>query len=232
MVTVTANMEATDLGAAAAQVQQAIRELGAPPAHVNVAVRGQVQPLNDILSALRTGLLFAVLAIFLLLVANFQSFQLAVITISTIPAAVSGTSLALWFWGSTLNLESFMGTIMAVGVAVANAILLVTFAERSRMAGRSAVEAALDGTVSRLRPILMTSLAMIAGMVPMAIGFGESGAQTAPLGRAVIGGLAMATLATLLVLPSVFALVRANAGRRSPSLDPDDPARAASHSAA
>jgi multidrug efflux pump subunit AcrB len=102
---------------------------------------------------------------------------------------------------------------------------LVTFAERSRLAGKSSREAALDGAVSRLRPILMTSLAMIAGMLPMAIGLGESGGQTAPLGRAVIGGLAFATLATLLVLPGVFALMRANASRRSPSLDPDDPAR-------
>jgi multidrug efflux pump subunit AcrB len=167
-----------------------------------------------------------VLAIFLLLVANFQSFQLALITISAIPATVAGAFLALLLTGSTLNLESFMGAIMAVGVAVANAILLVAFAERSRMAGQSAAEGALQGAVSRLRPILMTSLAMIAGMLPMAIGFGEGGGQTAPLGRAVIGGLAAATLTTLLVLPSVFALVRAKASRRSPSLDPDDPARA------
>ena len=225
MVTVTANIENTDLGSAAAQVANALKELGNPPAKVSVAIRGQVQPLTSLLTALRTGLLFAVLVIFLLLVANFQSIQLALITISSAPAAIAGASLALWLWGSTLNLQSFMGTIMAVGVAVANAILLVTFAERSRLAGKSSRDAAPDGAVSRLRPILMTSLAMIAGMLPMAIGFGESGGQTAPLGRAVIGGLAAATLATLLVLPGVFALVRANASRRSPSLDPDDPGR-------
>jgi multidrug efflux pump subunit AcrB len=223
MVTVTANIENSDLGSAAAQVQDALKELGSPPARVAVAIRGQVQPLTNLLTALRTGLLFAVLAIFLLLVANFQSIQLALITISSAPAAVAGSSLALWLWGSTLNLQSFMGAIMAVGVAVANAILLVTFAERSRLAGNSSLDAALDGAVSRLRPILMTSLAMIAGMLPMAIGLGTSGGETAPLGRAVIGGLAAATLATLLVLPGVFALVRANASRRSPSLDPDDP---------
>jgi multidrug efflux pump subunit AcrB len=225
MVTVTANIENTDLGAAAAQVANALKELGNPPAKVNLAVRGQVQPMTDLLTALRTGLLFAVGAIFLLLIANFQSVQLALITIATAPAAVAGASLSLWLWGSTLNLQSFMGAIMAVGVAVANAILLVTFAERSRLAGKSSGDAALDGAVSRLRPILMTSFAMIAGMLPMAIGLGESGGQTAPLGRAVIGGLALATLATLLVLPGVFALVRANASRRSPSLDPDDPAK-------
>jgi multidrug efflux pump subunit AcrB len=225
MVTVTANIENTDLGSAAAQVKGALKELGNQPARVSVAIRGQMQPLTDLLTALRTGLLFAVLVIFLLLIANFQSIQLALITISTAPAAVAGASLALWLWGSTLNLQSFMGAIMAVGVAVANAILLVSFAERSRVAGKSSGDAALEGAVSRLRPILMTSLAMIAGMLPMAIGLGESGGQTAPLGRAVIGGLAAATLATLVVLPGVFGLVRTKASRRSPSLDPDDPAR-------
>ena len=195
MVTVTANIEDTDLGSAAAQVANALKELGNPPAKVNLAIRGQVEPMTALLTALRTGLLFAVVVIFLLLIANFQSIQLAFITIATVPAAVAGASLSLWLWGSTLNLESFMGAIMAVGVAVANAILLVTFAERSRLAGKSSGDAALGGAVSRLRPILMTSLAMIAGMLPMAIGFGESGGQTAPLGRAVIGGLAVATLA-------------------------------------
>jgi multidrug efflux pump subunit AcrB len=112
---------------------------------------------------------------------------------------------------------------MAVGVAVANAILLVTFAERSRLTGTEARDAAVEGGRSRLRPILMTSTAMIAGMVPMALGLGEGGQQTAPLGRAVVGGLAAATVATLLVLPSLFSLVQAKAHRRSASLDPDDP---------
>lgn len=112
---------------------------------------------------------------------------------------------------------------MAIGVAVANAILLVTFAERSRMGGASAAVAAVEGARTRLRPILMTSLAMIAGMIPMALGLGEAGQQTAPLGRAVVGGLAAATLATLFVLPAAFSIVQARAHRRSVSLDPDDP---------
>jgi multidrug efflux pump subunit AcrB len=115
-----------------------------------------------------------------------------------------------------------MGAIMAVGVAVANAILLVTFAERSRMRGAEANAAAVEGAQSRLRPILMTSLAMIAGMMPMALALGEGGEQTAPLGRAVVGGLAAATLATLLILPSVFAIVQTRAHRRGASLDPGD----------
>jgi multidrug efflux pump subunit AcrB len=130
--------------------------------------------------------------------------------------------LALALTGTTLNIQSFMGAIMAVGVAVANAILLVTFAERSRMSGNAAAQAAVEGAVSRLRPIAMTSLAMLAGMLPLAIGFGEGGEQTAPLGRAVVGGLAAATAATLLVLPAVFAIVQAHAHRHSASLDPDE----------
>jgi multidrug efflux pump subunit AcrB len=135
--------------------------------------------------------------------------------------------LMLLTTGTTLNLESFIGAIMAVGVAIANAILFVTFAERARLEGQSAAEAGVSGAVSRLRPIVMTTLAMIAGMLPMAAGWGEGGQQSAPLGRAVIGGLALATLATLWVLPAVFALIRAKAPRRSPSLDPDDPTRIA-----
>jgi multidrug efflux pump subunit AcrB len=124
--------------------------------------------------------------------------------------------------GTTMNIQSYMGAIMSIGVAVANAILLVTFAERSRLVGATAAAAAVHGAQSRLRPILMTSLAMIAGMLPLAIGFGEGGEQTAPLGRAVVGGLAAATFATLWVLPAVFAIVQAGAHRNSASLDPDD----------
>jgi len=159
------------------------------------------------------------------LAANFQSVKLSVIVASAVPAVIAGVVLALWLTGTTLNIQSFMGAIMAVGVAVANAILLVTFAERSRMGGAAADAAAIEGAQSRLRPILMTSLAMIAGMMPMALGLGESGQQTAPLGRAVVGGLAMATLATLLVLPSVFAIVQSRSHRQPASLDPDDPSR-------
>src|SRR5439155_7473750 len=142
--------------------------------------------------------------------------------VSTAPAVAAGVVLTLWLTGTTLNVQSFVGAIMAIGVAVANAILLVTFAERSRMGGATADAAAVEGAQSRLRPILMTSVAMIAGMMPMALGLGEGGEQTAPLGRAVVGGLAVATLATLLILPSVFAIVQVRAHRRSASLDPDD----------
>ena len=222
LVSVTANIEGASVGDAAARVNAALKELGNPPPRVTVMVRGQVAPLEELLSSLRSGLLIAAFVIFLVLVANFQSVPLALATISTAPAVIAGVAVTLWVTGTTLNMESYMGAITALGVAVANAILLVTFAERSRLAGRSSAEAAHDGAVSRLRPILMTSIAMVAGMLPLALGLGASGQETAPLGRAVIGGLAFATATTLLVLPSIFSLIRARAGRQSPSLDPDD----------
>ena len=220
-ITVTANLDG-DLGTVAQEVRAAVAELGAPPARVSVALRGQVVPMEQMLAGLQTGLLLAVVVIFLLLMANFQSVKLAIVVVSTTPAAIAGVVLALALTGATLNIQSFMGAILVVGVAVANAILLVTFAERSRVAGGTAALAAVDGAQSRLRPILMTSAAMIAGMLPLAIGFGDGGEQTAPLGRAVVGGLAAATLATLFVLPAVFAIVQGGAHRRSVSLDPDD----------
>jgi len=141
----------------------------------------------------------------------------------TIPAVLAGVIVMLLITRTTLNIQSFMGTIMAMGVAVANAILLITFAERDRVEGKKVVDAAMEGATSRLRPILMTSFAMIAGMIPMAIGFGEGGSQTAPLGRAVIGGLIGGTVATLLILPALFSIVQRDATRKTASLDPDDP---------
>src|SRR2546430_3876357 len=129
----------------------------------------------------------------------------------------------LWLTRTTLNIQSFMGAIMAIGVAVANAILLVTFAERSRVEGREPWEAAIEGARSRLRPILMTSFAMLAGMMPMALGLGESGEQSAPLGRAVIGGLLGATCATLIILPAILAMLQSRHAPVSPSLHPDRP---------
>ena len=223
MITVTANITGVDLGRVAKQVARALRELGSPPQKVSLALRGQVVPMQQMIGGLQTGLLLAVAVILLLLMANFESVNLALAVISTVPAVIAGVALALWLTRTTLNIQSFMGAIMAIGVAVANAILLVTFAERARMAGSGSIESAIEGAQSRLRPILMTSLAMIAGMIPIALGLGEGGEQTAPLGRAVVGGLAAATLATLVVLPSVFAILRGRASTRSGSLDPDDP---------
>jgi multidrug efflux pump subunit AcrB len=144
--------------------------------------------------------------------------------VTPIPAVLAGVAAILLATGTTLNLQSFMGAIMAVGVATANSILLVVFAEKARMGGLDAVEAAAVGARTRARPILMTSCAMLAGMIPMALGLGQGGDETAPLARAVIGGLAAATLTTLLVLPAAFALLMGGAGRNSASLDPFDSA--------
>jgi multidrug efflux pump subunit AcrB len=219
-LTVRANIANEDLGSAAGRVAKAIAELGTPPPRVSVAMRGQVAPMTEMLQGLQQGLMIAIAAIFLLLAANFQSLKLSIIVMSTAPAALAGVTMALWLTHTTINLESFMGAIMALGVAVANAILLVTFAERARIGGATAVEAAQEGARSRLRPILMTSLAMIAGMTPVAIGLGDADKQMVPLGRAVIGGLVAATLATLFVLPAVFARVQKNSHRRGVSLAP------------
>ena len=228
VVSLTANIEDDDLGNVAIQVAKALEAAGAPPQGVLVDVRGQVTPMKELQRNLGQGLLAAVVVIFLLLTAYFQSVRLALTAVAAVPAVLVGAAAMLLVTGTTLNLQSFMGTIMAVGVAVANAILLVTFAERYRREGMNAVEAGVMAARTRLRPILMTSAAMIAGMIPMAIGFGESGDQVAPLGRAVIGGLIAATLATLGLLPAVFALLMDNAGRSSSSLDPYDP-RSAHH---
>jgi multidrug efflux pump subunit AcrB len=193
------------------------------PLGVEPTIRGQIVPMRDMFQGLALGLGMAVIVILLLLTAYFQSLRLAFIVISTAPAVIAGVMLALVVTRTTLNIQSFMGSIMAIGVAVANAILLATFAERARTQGANAIDAAVDGGRHRLRPILMTSCAMIAGMVPMALGIGEGGEQTAPLARAVIGGLAVATLATLIVLPCVFAVVQRRSSTKSASLDPDDP---------
>jgi multidrug efflux pump subunit AcrB len=222
-VSLTANIEGEDLGRVTDRIKQALAAAGEPERGQIVEVRGQAVPLAQMFRGLAFGLALAVGVIFLLLTAYFQSVRLALVAVSTAPAVMIGVALALVVTGTTLNIQSFMGAIMAVGVAVANAILLVTFAERSRRAGVTAGAAAVDGARHRLRPILMTSCAMIAGMVPLALAFGEGGEQTAPLGRAVIGGLGVATVATLLLLPSVFAVVMGRSGTESASLDPDDP---------
>jgi multidrug efflux pump subunit AcrB len=223
VISITANIQGSDLGTVARKIDRAVAEAGAPPPKTSVAVRGQTVPLKELLGGFRSGLYVAIVVIFLMLVANFQSIRLALVVISTMPAVIAGVALMLWVTRTTLNIQSGIGAIMAVGVAVANAILLVTFAERARMVSGDARAAALDGASSRLRPILMTSLAMMAGMLPMALGLGEGGAQSAPLGRAVIGGLLAATLATLFILPAVFGLVMRGAKTRSASLDPEDP---------
>ena len=223
MVTLTASIAGEDFGRVRTRVQEAIARAGAPPRGATVTLRGQVGAMDETFRNITAGVAVAVVVIFLLLAANFQSVRLAFAVISTVPAVLAGVATMLWLTGTTLNVQSFMGAIMAIGVAVANAILLVTFAEQGRQAGASALDAGIDAARSRMRPVLMTSAAMIAGMVPMALALGDGSEATAPLGRAVIGGLAFATLATLLILPSVYALAQGRAVTGGASLDPDDP---------
>lgn len=236
-ISVTANLANADLGRVSGRISRVLDDVkrqddrekdelekgGAKLGRVSHELRGQIPPMRQMLSGLGIGLMLAIIVIFLLLSANFQSLRLALAAVSTAPAVVTGVLIALLITGSTVNIQSFIGAIMGIGVAMANAILLITFAEQNRHQSGSAVTASIEGAASRLRPILMTSCAMVAGMVPMASGWGESGQQTAPLGQAVIGGLVAATFATLFVLPSVFALLQGSASLKSASLDPGDP---------
>ena len=223
VVSLTANVHGLTLGEAAERLNQSLAAAGAAPRGVSVRLRGEAPALESTLTALRGGLLLAILVIFLLLCANFQSLRLALAIVLTVPAVICGVLLMLRATGTTLNVQSFMGAIMAIGIAVANSILLVTFAERARHEGQGTLEAAREGAASRLRAVLMTAAAMIFGMVPMAVGFGEGGSQAAPLGRAVIGGLLVSTFTTLTVLPSIYAILQGRASTTSPSLNPMDP---------
>jgi multidrug efflux pump subunit AcrB len=226
-VALSANLSKVDLGRADSDIENAISRAGAPPRGISVQVRGQISAMSQIFGNLTVGLGVAILVILLILAANFESARLALIVVSTTPAVLVGVVVMLLITRTSVNLESFMGAIMAIGVAVANAILLVTFAEKNRKGGQDASTAARNAAGERLRPVLMTSLAMIAGMIPMALALGRGSEEVAPLGRAVIGGLLFGTAATLLVLPTIFSVVQRRASVKSPTLDPDDPSFAA-----
>ena len=222
VVSLTANLHGQHLGDAAKQIQAVLKKVGNPPRGVTVAIRGQIPPLEQTVSGLRVGLLLAIGVILLLLTFNFQSLRLAITVLLSVPAVLCGVLLMMIATGTTLNVQSFMGAIMAIGVAVANAILFVTFSEFSRKDGADAYAAAVEGGQGRSRAILMTAAAMICGMLPMALGLSETGKQTAPLGRAVIGGLAAATISTMIILPSIYAILQRRAKGESPSLNPFD----------
>lgn len=222
IVTVSANLYKHDLGSATSDIHKVIDEVGKPPKGTVIELRGLVKLLEDTLSNLQSGLLLSIVVIFLLLSANYQSFRVSFVVLVTVPAVLAGSLILLLATGGTLNLQSYMGIIMSVGVSVANAVLLVTNAEHLRIKFGDATKAARVSGAVRLRPILMTSIAMVAGMVPMASGLSESGEQAAPLGRAVIGGLIASTFAALLILPVVFSMVQAKASTQSLSLDPND----------
>jgi multidrug efflux pump subunit AcrB len=221
-LSVTANLNKKDLGAAAKDVDRAIKGIGELPRGLIVQPVGMIKVLAETLDSLQSGLLVAIVVIFLMLAANFQSFKVPLVILATVPAVVLGSLLLLTLTGSTLNLQSYMGIIMSVGVSIANAVLLITNAEHLRKHNGDALASAREAAALRIRPIIMTSVAMIAGMLPMAIGHGEGGDQVSPLGRAVIGGLIASTFAVLVVLPLVFAWVQGKVSTASISLDPED----------
>jgi len=222
MLSVTANINQQDLGTAAKEVQKAIDALGELPRGLDVQLIGLSNTLTETMDSLESGLLVAIIVIFLMLAANFQSFKVSGIVLVTVPAVILGSLSLLLLTGSTLNLQSYMGMIMSVGVSISNAVLLITNAEEIRKATGNALSSATGAAALRMRPIVMTALAMVVGMIPMASGLGEAGDQSSPLGRAVIGGLIASTFAALFILPLVFAWGQAKTSTQSVSLDPED----------
>ncbi len=221
-LSITANVEGEDLGRASLQIAKAIRDAGQPPRGVRVRVRGQVAPMTEMFHSLAIGLVLSVVVILVLLTGYFQSFKLGVVSIGAVPGVVCGVAIILLATGTTLNIESFMGSIMCVGVSVSNSVLLSTFMDDHWRAGATVRQAAIEGAKDRLRPILMTALAMILGTLPMALALEEGSGMVAPLGRAVIGGLLVSTFATLLVVPAIFTILMGDKEKVSPSIDPDD----------
>ena len=220
-ITLTANIDKKDLGTALKDINASIASLGALPQGIKIMVRGQADLFNQTMSELQSGLLIAVVVILLLLAIHFQSFKLSLITLAIVPSVIAGSLLLLFITGKSLNIQSYMGTIMAVGVAVANAILFMTHAEQARKA-QQAGSHAINAAYHRVRPILMTSLAMIAGMIPMSFGIGEGSDQTSPLGVAVIGGLLFSTISTLIFLPMLYDRAIGAKPYKDPSLNPED----------
>jgi multidrug efflux pump subunit AcrB len=221
-LSVTANVEGAAMGTASGLVAKAIAAAGTPPRGVRVDMRGQLRPMRQMFRALAVGLSIAVLVILILLTAYFESPRLALVSVSAVPCVLAGVVVMLFLTGTTLNLESFMGTIMCIGVSVSNSVMLVTFAAEHWQSGLPSWEAAVRGATERLRPILMTACAMTVGMLPMSMALEAGSQMEAPLGRAVIGGLLMSTFATLLVVPAIFAVVLGSSKRHSLSVHPDD----------
>ena len=223
-LSVVANVEGEDLGRASVRIAQAIADAGEPPRGVRVLVRGQIRPMAEMFQSLALGLAVAVGVILVMLTAYFQSFRMGLVSIGGVPGVVCGVAIILLATHTTLNIESFMGSIMCIGVSVANSVMLSTFMGTYWQAGMTPMQAAVKGAQDRLRPVLMTAIAMILGTIPMAMALEEGSEMTAPLGRAVIGGLVVSTFATMLIVPALFVLLMQNSKHVSPSVDPDDPA--------
>jgi multidrug efflux pump subunit AcrB len=206
---VLAGVQGTDLGTVANGVNEIVNDVKPTlPRGSSIVVRGQAESMQSSFKGLAYGLLFAVVLVYFLMVVNFQSWLDPLIILMALPGALAGILWMLFASGTTLSVPALMGAIMSIGVATSNSILLVTFANDRRAEGDDATQAALAAGVTRLRPVTMTALAMIIGMLPMSLGLGEGGEQNAPLGRAVIGGLCLATVATLLFVPVVYSVLR------------------------
>jgi multidrug efflux pump subunit AcrB len=215
VVDVYVSVQGTDLASVAKQVQGKIDAIKPKlPRGSQVVMRGQVQTMEDSFIGLGVGLAMAIVLVYLLVVVNFQSWVDAAIIVAALPAALAGIAWMLFITGTTLSVPALTGAIMTMGVATANSILLVSFARDRQQQGVPALAAALEAGATRIRPVLMTALAMVIGMIPMALGIGEGGEQNAPLGRAVIGGLIFATVSTLFFVPVVFAGVHQRLARR------------------
>jgi multidrug efflux pump subunit AcrB len=219
-ITITANIQQKDRGATYAKIRDVIAGMGKLPGGARILLRGQSDLLQQTLQSLQFGLIVAIVVIFLAMAVFFQSFRVALATLSVIPAVVAGSLFLLYITGNTLNIQSYMGTIMAVGVAIANSVLFITNAEQLRRLGGASVQ--MEAAAHRLRPILMTTIAMIAGMIPMALGLTEGGDQTAPLGIAVIGGLLFSALGVLFFLPHIYQWLAGRKPYKAVSLYPDD----------
>jgi multidrug efflux pump subunit AcrB len=220
-ITITANVEQADKGSIYKRVRQAIADMGKLPNGGKLLLRGQADLLQETLNNLQLGLVMAIVVIFLTMTVYFQSFRAALVILSVIPAVIAGSLFMLFISGQSMNIQSYMGTIMAIGVAIANAVLFITSAEHSRQS--RSVLPQMEAAANRLRPILMTSAAMIAGMIPMALGLSEGGDQTAPLAIAVIGGMLFSALSVLFFLPHIYQWLLGRKEYSAVSLDPDDP---------
>jgi multidrug efflux pump subunit AcrB len=211
-VDVQANVQGTDLGSVSDAIDRLLaKEQPNFPRGTTAVVRGQVESMNASFRGLGFGILFAVLLVYFLMVVNFQSWIDPLIILMALPGALAGILWMLFVTQTTVSVPSLMGAIMSIGVATSNSILMITFANDQRAIGRDAHDSALAAGMTRLRPVMMTALAMIIGMLPMSLGFGEGGEQNAPLGRAVIGGLLLATFATLFFVPVVYSRLRRKA---------------------
>jgi multidrug efflux pump subunit AcrB len=222
-LSIIANVEGEDLGRASRRIERAIADAGNPPRGVRVLIRGQVAPMEEMFETLFLGLILSVVVILVMLTGYFQSPRMGLVSIGAVPGVVCGVAVILLATGTTLNIESFMGSIMCIGVSVANSVMLTTFMGDYWQSGMTALQAAVKGAKDRLRPVLMTAIAMVLGTIPMALALEKGSEMTAPLGRAVIGGLVVSTFATMLIVPALFVLLMNRAKNASPSIDPDDP---------